>query len=145
MIEHHLRVKGLEGTSGFLPNTPFILLILFNGTLDRCPARVDASHVRHLHPFRVHTLSKHRHTHNSALTMPEFTTVAIHRVAFRLVAQWAQYLRVRHQMWQFQFPDRPQHEMLWCFVEAPGPQRVVKPQPQSLKSFDYLPAWLPTS
>ena len=28
MIEHHLRVKGLEGTSGFLPNTPFILLIL---------------------------------------------------------------------------------------------------------------------
>ena len=27
-IEHHLRVKGLEGTSGFLLSTPFTLLIL---------------------------------------------------------------------------------------------------------------------
>ena len=34
MIEHHLRVKGLEGTSGFLPNTPFILLILDAPPLD---------------------------------------------------------------------------------------------------------------
>ena len=25
MIEHHLRVKGLEGESGFLPSTPFML------------------------------------------------------------------------------------------------------------------------
>jgi len=28
MIEHHLRVKGLEGERGFLPSTPFMLLIL---------------------------------------------------------------------------------------------------------------------
>ena len=28
MIERHLRVKDLGGASGFLPNTPFILLIL---------------------------------------------------------------------------------------------------------------------
>lgn len=27
-IEHHLRVKGLEGTSGFLSSTPFVLLTL---------------------------------------------------------------------------------------------------------------------
>ena len=28
MIERHLRVKDLGGASGFLPNTPFVLLIL---------------------------------------------------------------------------------------------------------------------
>jgi hypothetical protein len=35
MIERHLRVKDLGGASGFLPNTPFILLIL-NGNLSLC-------------------------------------------------------------------------------------------------------------